>query len=217
MQRPLTQIEIRLLGCLAEKELSTPEYYPLSLNALVNACNQKSNRNPVMQLEELDVAEALESLRPLGLVMQSSDGGRVPKYAHNLTGKLSLVPSELAVVTELLVRGAQTPGELRQRASRMHPFESLEELEQVVEDLLDREPPILTRLPRQPGRKEQRTMHLLAGEPDIETVALTAEPAVLQVRARQEEMENLEQTVAALQQELADLRAEFEKFRKQFE
>lgn len=217
MQRPLSLIETRVLGCLAEKELSTPEYYPLSLNSLVNACNQKSNRNPVMQLEELDVAEVLENLRPLGLVMQSSDGGRVPKYSHNLTGKLSLVPAELAIITELLVRGAQTPGELRQRASRMHPFATLEELEQVIEDLLDREPPILTRLPRQPGRKEQRTMHLLSGKPELVSVETAEEPAVLKVRARQVEMDNLEQTVDALRQELTALRTEFDQFRKQFD
>jgi len=216
MQRPLTVIEIRVLGCLAEKELATPEYYPLSLNALLNACNQKSNRDPVMQLGEAEVAKALEALRPLGLVIRAG-GGRVTKYAHNLGGKLHLVPAELAILTELLLRGPQTPGELRQRTARMHAFASLQELEQTVEELLQRTPPLLVRLPRQPGRKEQRLAHLLAGEPDI-TAVTPNEPAMLITAGeRQERLDHLEKTVEQLQDELAALRREFERFRKEFE
>lgn len=217
MFRSLSPVEIRVLGCLAEKELATPDYYPLSVNALLNACNQKSNRAPVMQLDEEDVADSIAALRPLGLVMQSSDGGRVAKFAHNLNGKLNLVPAELAILTELLLRGAQTPGELRQRASRMHPFETLDELETIIGELLERETALLVRLPRQPGRKEQRLMHLLAGEPEVEEEAPTAAPAVAMAASRQERIGSLEETVAELKQELGRLREDFAAFRKQFE
>ncbi|PNU19644.1 DUF480 domain-containing protein [Geothermobacter hydrogeniphilus] len=217
MLRQLNPIEIRVLGCLAEKELATPDYYPLSLNALINACNQKSNRDPLMQLNEEDVAEAIETLRPLGLVMLSGDGGRVAKYAHNLDGKFNLVPAELAVLTELLLRGAQTPGELRQRASRMHPFTTLAEIEAVINELLDREVPLLTRLPRQPGRKEQRLTQLLAGKPDIEPEPTTDAPAVLQAHNSRQRIDNLEQQLADLRRELDELRSDFTAFRRQFE
>ncbi|TYO99481.1 hypothetical protein EDC39_1023 [Geothermobacter ehrlichii] len=217
MLRPLTATEVRVLGCLAEKELATPEYYPLSLNALVNACNQKSNRDPVMQLTAEDVAEAIAALRPLGLVMQSNDGGRVAKFAHNLSGKLHLVPAELAILAELLLRGPQTPGELRQRTARMHAFDSLESLERSVEEMLQRQQPILTRLPRQPGRKEQRIAHLLAGEPEVETAPAAEPAAVATARERQERLDRLEQAVEQLRNELAGLRAEFERFKKEFE
>jgi len=217
MLRTLNPIEIRVLGCLAEKELATPDYYPLSLNALVNACNQKSNRSPVMQLDEDVVAEAIAALRPLGLVMQSSDGGRVAKVAHNLSGKLNLVPAELAILAELLLRGAQTLGELRQRASRMHAIDNLEEVEALVDEMLERETPLLVRLPRQPGRKEQRLMHLLAGEPEFTEEAPAAAPAVAQAASRHERIDGLEETVAGLKRELEELREEFAAFRKQFE
>jgi len=217
MLRQLNPIEIRVLGCLAEKELATPDYYPLSLNALVNACNQKSNRDPLMQLNEEDVAEAIETLRPLGLVILSGDGGRVAKYAHNLDGKFNLVPAELAILAELLLRGAQTPGELRQRASRMHSFTTLAEIEAVINELLDREVPLLTRLPRQPGRKEQRLMQLLAGEPDLDAEPPTDAPAVLQARDSRQRIDNLEQQLADLRRELDELKSDFTAFRRQFE
>jgi len=217
MLRQLNPIEIRVLGCLAEKELATPDYYPLSLNALVNACNQKSNRDPLMQLNEEDVAEAIETLRPLGLVILSGDGGRVAKYAHNLDGKFNLVPAELAILAELLLRGAQTPGELRQRASRMHSFTTLAEIEAVINELLDREAPLLTRLPRQPGRKEQRLTQLLAGEPDIDAEPTTDAPAVLQARDSRQRIDNLEQQLADLRRELDELKSDFTAFRRQFE
>ncbi len=215
--RPLTAIETRVLACLAEKELATPDYYPLSLNALVNACNQKSNRDPVMQLSEEDVAEAIEALRPLGLIMLSGEGGRVAKYAHNLSGKFHLAPEELAIMTELMLRGPQTPGELRQRASRMVPFDSLEKVEQVVGELLEREEPLIRRLPRQPGRKEQRLAQLLGGEPEIDASPAVEPAAVTQARERRERIDELELQVSALKQELAELRDAFERFKSQFD
>jgi len=214
----LNPVEIRVLGCLAEKELATPEYYPLTLNALLNACNQKSNRDPVVQFDEMTVAAALESLRPIGLVTQSAEGGRVAKYCHNLDGKLKLDPAELAVMAELLLRGPQTPGELRQRASRMTPLESLQQVEDLLEDLLSRDEPVLVRLPRQPGRKEHRFAQLLGGEPAIEDPTFPAPPiAVRQVQADNERLADLERQVAEMQADLADLRRELQQFRQEFE
>lgn len=214
---PLNPVEIRVLGCLAEKELATPEYYPLTLNALVNACNQKSNRSPVVQYDDLTVAGALESLRPVGLVTLSAEGGRTAKYCHNLDGKLKLSPPELAVLVELLLRGPQTPGELRQRASRMSAIDSLEELEEILEEMQQREEPIVVRLPRQPGRKECRYAQLLAGEPELEAVDAELPAAVRQVRADNQRLDELEQQVTQLSEELAELREEFRQFRQQFD
>jgi hypothetical protein len=210
MEMTLNAIEVRVLGCLAEKEMTTPEYYPLSLNALTNACNQKTNREPVMSLDETDIVRALDRLRQLGLATQSAEGSRVPKYGHNLPGKFHLEPEELAVLTELLLRGAQTVGELRARADRMHPFADLAAVEEVLEELMGKEPPLAARLPRQPGRKEHRYTHLLAGEPEVqEAVAVaTPETATLRVRAENER-------IAALEEEMADLRKEFEKLKQE--
>jgi uncharacterized protein len=214
----LNPVEIRVLGCLAEKELATPEYYPLTLNALVNACNQKSNRDPVVNFDEMTVAAALESLRPVGLVTQSAEGGRVAKYCHNLDGKLKLDPVELAIMAELLLRGPQTPGELRQRASRMTPLATLEQVEEVLQELLGREEPMITRLPRQPGRKEHRFAQLLGGEIEPEAGDMPAPPpAVQQVQADNVRISELERQVAELQQKLAELREELQIFRKEFE
>jgi uncharacterized protein YceH (UPF0502 family) len=210
MEMMLNAIEVRVLGCLAEKEMTTPEYYPLSLNALTNACNQKTNREPVMSLDETDIVRALDRLRQLGLATQSAEGSRVPKYGHNLPGKFHLEPEELAVLTELLLRGAQTVGELRARADRMHPFADLAAVEEVLEELMGKEPPLAARLPRQPGRKEHRYTHLLAGEPEFEEAAPAATPeaATLRVRAENER-------IAALEEEMADLRKEFEKLKQE--
>jgi uncharacterized protein len=214
----LNPVETRVLGCLAEKELATPEYYPLTLNALLNACNQKSNRDPVVTYDEMTVAAALESLRPLGLVTQSAEGGRVAKYCHNLDGKLKLDPAELAVMVELLLRGPQTAGELRQRASRMTPLETLPQVEEVLEELLARDEPVIARLPRQPGRKEHRFAHLLAGEPIPDEPTLPEPPsAVLRVQGDNERVAELERQVSVLRQDLVELRQELQQFRKEFE
>jgi uncharacterized protein YceH (UPF0502 family) len=214
----LNRVEIRVLGCLAEKELATPEYYPLTLNALVNACNQKSNRDPVVQYDEMTVAAALESLRPVGLVTQAAEGGRAAKYCHNLDGKLKLDPAELAILVELLLRGPQTAGELRQRASRMTPLASLEEVDEVIDELLAREEPVVVKLPRQPGRKEQRIAQLLSGEPAEEEATLPQPPtAVLRVQADNDRFAELESQVAELRAELAALKQELRQFRREFE
>ncbi len=215
----LDAVETRVLGCLVEKEMATPEYYPLTLNALTNACNQKSNRDPVMSLEETDVVRALDRLRHNGLAMQSAEGGRVPKYRHTLAEKLHLEPEELAVLCELLVRGAQTVGELRGRAERLYPFKELAEVEEVLHGLEQKEPPLTVKLPRQPGRKEPRHAHLLSGTPQEDPVATepSAEPATLKVRAEEARLEKLEQEVSDLREELASLRKEMAEFRAQFD
>src|SRR5512136_1710189 len=137
MDSLLNDIEVRVLGCLIEKELATPEYYPLTLNALTNACNQKSNRDPVLNLGEADVVRALDSLRFKQLALLSAEGGRVPKYRHALVEKLRLDPAELALLGELLLRGPQTVGELRARAERMHPFADLTVVEEALQELME--------------------------------------------------------------------------------
>jgi uncharacterized protein YceH (UPF0502 family) len=215
----LNEIEVRILGCLIEKELTTPEYYPLTLNALTNACNQKSNRDPVLGLEDADVIRGLDSLRFKQFVVVSSDGGRVPKYRHILSERLRLAPEELALLCELLVRGPQTVGELRTRAERMRSFSDLAAVEEVLGDLMTREQPLVTRLPRQPGRKEARYAHLCAGEPEVAMEESTPPPeaARLRVMAGDERIAKLEKEVVALKSEVAELRQMVAEFTAQFE
>jgi hypothetical protein len=218
MEFTLNPIEARVLGCLIEKELATPEYYPLTLNALNNACNQKSNRDPMMTLEETDVVSALDSLRFQRLAHQSAEGVRAAKYCHNLEGLLRLEPQELAILAELLLRGPQTLGELRGRAERMASLDDLAAVEALLNSLAEREPPLVTRLPRQPGRKEQRYSHLFGGAPEIsEESAAPMEPARLQVMAANDRLAALETEVAGLRAEVAELRAQLATFRAQFE
>ena len=218
MEFALNPIEVRVLGCLIEKELATPEYYPLTLNALTNACNQKSNRDPVMALEEADVVRALDSLRFQRLAHQSAEGVRAAKYCHNLDGLLRLEPQELAILAELLLRGPQTVGELRGRAERMAPIADLAAAEAVLNDLAERESPLVVLLPRQPGRKEQRYAHLFAGTPGLsEEYAPPPEPARVRVLVENERLAALEAEVATLRSELDDMRAELKTFRAQFE
>ncbi len=219
MDAIVNEIEARILGCLIEKELTTPEYYPLSLNALTNACNQKSNRDPVMSLEEEEVVRALDALRFKQLVVLSADGGRVPKYRHILAEKLRLVPAELAVMCELLVRGPQTVGELRTRSERMHPLADLAAVEEVLRELMEREQPLVTRLVRQPGRKESRYGHLFGGEPEAipEEASAPPEAARLRVMAENERLTQLEGEVVSLRSEVAELRRMVEEFKAQFE
>ncbi len=219
METILNEMEVRVLGCLIEKELTTPEYYPLSLNSLTNACNQKSNRDPVMNLEEGEVVRALDGLRFKQLALQSAEGGRVPKYRHALVEKLRLDPPELAVLCELLLRGPQTVGELRTRGERMHPFPDLAAVEAVLEELMARTPPLVARLPRQPGRKEQRYANLFSGEPEvaIEERVPSPETARIRVMAENERIAKLEEEVAALRTEVVDLRRMVEEFKSQFE
>lgn len=215
----LNTIEVRVLGSLVEKELTTPEYYPLSLNALTNACNQKSNRDPVLALTEEEIVRALDSLRFKQLSVISADGGRVPKYRHLLAEKLGLLPAEQAVLCELLLRGPQTVGELRTRCERMHPFGDLAAVEEVLRELMERETPFVARLERQPGRKEARYAQLFSDLPEngAETSETAPEAARQRVMAENERIVNLEQEVAALRTEVADLRQLVEEFKKQFE
>jgi uncharacterized protein YceH (UPF0502 family) len=205
----LHPIEVRVLGSLLEKEITTPEYYPLSLNALINACNQKSNREPVVNFDQETVEHALQTLRDKGLLLSiTGAGSRVPKYGHRISEKLNLGRRELAILCELMLRGPQTLGELRTRADRMHSFDDLAQVESVIEHL----PELITKLPRRPGEKEARYAHLLSGAPAISE----NEPEIVQP-LRSDRIANLEAEVAELRSELESLKEQFAGFRKQFE
>ncbi|HBA70770.1 MAG: hypothetical protein A2X82_10685 [Geobacteraceae bacterium GWC2_55_20] len=219
MDITLNNIEVRVLGSLVEKELTTPEYYPLSLNSLTNACNQKSNRDPVMALSEEEVVRALDSLRFKQLSVISADGGRVPKYRHLLAEKLGLVPAEQAVLCELLLRGPQTVGELRTRCERMHPFGDLSAVEVVLQELMERESPMIALMARQPGRKEGRYAQLFSELPEsgAEGAESAPEAARQRVNAENERVARLEEEMAVLRTEMEDLRQLVDEFKKQFE
>lgn len=219
MDTTLNNIEVRVLGSLIEKELTTPEYYPLSLNSLTNACNQKSNRDPVTALTEEDVVRALDSLRFKQFVVLSADGGRVSKYRHLLAEKQGLMPAELAVLCELLVRGPQTTGELRTRGERMYPFGDLTAVEEVLQELIQRENPLITLMPRQPGRKEGRYAQLFSALPECgeENSEHRPEAARLRVVAENDRIAKLEEEVAALRGEVAGLQQMMTAFKAQFE
>jgi uncharacterized protein YceH (UPF0502 family) len=211
--------EVRVLGSLVEKEITTPEYYPLSLNALLNACNQKSNRDPVVHFDEDSVEHALYSLRDRGLLLNvTGAGSRVPKYGHRLSEKLNLGRRELALLCELMLRGPQTVGELRTRAERMHAFDDIAEVESVLERHM---PELVTKLPRRPGEKEARYAHLLSGPPPVSGPPAAASDPELAAdsfaRPRTDRLGGLEAEVAQLRQELEDLKQQFAGFRKQFE
>ena len=213
----LTDVEARVLGALVEKDITTPDYYPLSLNALVNACNQKNNRDPVMNLDESAVRDGLSGLQDLRLAGPAGGAdSRVTKYEHRLQDVFNLSRGEMAVLCVLLLRGAQTPGELRGRTERMHRFEDLEAVQSSLRRLIQREPPLAAMLPRQPGPKESRFAHLLSGEVDV---AEPAGPSVVPSVASEEKerIARLEEQVASLQCEISDLKALFGEFRKQFE
>lgn len=219
MEMILNDIEVRVLGSLVEKELTTPEYYPLSLNSLTNACNQKSNRDPVTALTEEEVVRALDSLRFKQLVVLSADGGRVPKYRHLLAEKMGLMPAEQAIICELLVRGPQTGGELRTRGERMYPFGDLAAVEEVLQELMVRETPLITLMARQPGRKEGRYAQLFSGMPESVEESSEARPEAARQRvvAENERIAKLEEEIAGLRNDVADLRSMMEEFKKQFE
>lgn len=212
----LTDNEVRVLGCLMEKEMTTPDYYPLSLNALTNACNQKSNRNPVVSYDEETVVEALNGLRERKLSRQSNSS-RVPKYEQIFSKDLNLLLREEAIICTLLVRGPQTVGEIRSRTERMFAFQGLDEVQETISCLEDTG--MVMKLPRQPGRKESRYAHLLSGEPQdaIGEVALPPEAATVIVRKKNEQIEELQEQINTLSQELQALKLEFVTFRTQFE
>lgn len=217
----LNEVECRVVGSLVEKEASTPEYYPLSLNALVNACNQKSNREPVMNLGEAAVREALHSLEGQSLVRSVSPAdSRVTKYEHRLQETFNFYRHETAILCLLLLRGPQTPGELRSRSERMHSFDDLAAVQSSLQHLMKREPPLVKPLPRQPGTKETRYAHLLSGdvveaEPEPRVHAVHAVPGEHPLDGNQ--VRKLEEEITALKNEIADLKQQFAQFRKQFE
>ncbi len=209
----LNQIEARVLGSLVEKQLTTPEYYPLTLNALTAACNQKSNREPVMSLDETAIMTALDSLRDKNLVYTfHGSTSRTVKYKHMLPGVFELEPPAVAVMALLLLRGPQTVGELRGRSERLYEFSDLNEVQETLGELARRDDPLIVRLERQPGQKDSRYAHLLSGEVNVEAL-LQRETARFVGLANTE----LEAEVKRLSDELAAFRAEFEEFKKQFE
>ena len=214
----LDEIEVRVLGALLEKDITTPEYYPLSLNALINACNQKSNRDPVMTLDESAVRDALDSLNEKNLAGQASSGdSRVPKYIHHLQEVFNFDRRETAVLCVLLLRGPQTPGELRGRTERMYKFDDLSVVESTLHRLMEREPPLVMKLARQPGRKESRYAHLLAGEREEWSAPTQTQPVAATSVPDDERITRLETELESLRKEVADLRQQLEEFRKQFE
>jgi uncharacterized protein YceH (UPF0502 family) len=221
MDLQLSPVEVRVLGALVEKEITTPEYYPLSLNALMNACNQKSNRDPVMTLDEDAVRKALRSLTDQYVVRSASGDSRVAKYEHRLNELYNFHRHEIAVLCVLMLRGPQTPGELRTRAERMYAFEDLEAVHSALNLLMRREPPLVKLLPRQPGTKESRFMHLLSGDVAPETTEeeraeSAAESDAVSTRDR-ERIEQLEAEVSQLRRELETLREQFASFQRQFQ
>jgi len=213
----LSDVEARVLGCLVEKDITTPEYYPLSLNALVHACNQKSNREPLMNLEEDVVRQALRALGEQMLARSASGDSRVAKYEHRLPDTFNFTRPETAILCELLLRGPQTPGELRSRAERMHPFEDLSVVQSTLKHLMEREQPLVKLLPRQPGNKEARYAHLLSGDVELREAPQAKEAAVSSSAIENARMTGLESEIAGLQKEVADLKRQFAEFRKQFE
>jgi hypothetical protein len=210
----LNDTEVRVLGSLMEKSMTTPEYYPLSLNALTNACNQKSNRDPVVSYGETTVVRALDSLREKQLVVLSSSA-RVPKYAEVFAATRKLVDRETALLMVLMLRGPQTVGELRGRTQRAYHFADLDEVETTLDELS--ESGYVTKLPKMAGRKESRFAHLLAGEVQIIPEAPQPEPAAIIVQAENERITALEQELRRLRHEFDSLLAAFEKFRREFE
>jgi len=214
----LNDAEIRVLGSLVEKQITTPEYYPLTINALTAACNQKNNRNPVTSFTEGEVERALDSLREknLAYVFHPSTT-RVPTSKHVAPENLHLNPAELAVVCVLMLSGPQTFGEIRTRGSRLYEFSGLEEVEQTVHELSTREwEPLVTRLPRQAGQKDARFAHLLSGEPAFEA-STEASVRAIPRKSESERVAHLEEQVNTLTEQVNSLTDQFEQFKKQFE
>jgi uncharacterized protein YceH (UPF0502 family) len=214
----LDNMEVRILGCLIEKEITTPEYYPLSLNALTNACNQKSNRRPVLSLDETAVLKGLDGLRQKGLARETHiSGSRVPKFVHELLSGFDLSRHETAVLCELMLRGPQTPGELRSNAGRMASFADIGEVEGALKGLMEHDPPFVIKTPREAGRKESRYTHLLSPRdveeeavPDPNAGSLTSGSSTNEAVAR------LEDEIARIREELEELRQAFAQFKSQF-
>ena len=217
----LTPAEVRVLGSLIEKQVTTPDYYPLTLNSLTNACNQLTNREPVVALDETMVVRAIDGLRDKRLAtLFTGAESRVAKYKHTLSEAVLLTPAELALLCVLMLRGPQTIGELRTRCERLFTFDSLAEVEEALNALAARQPqPLVAKMPRLPGTKESRFVHLLGGRVELAANEKLPpiEPATASVRAENERIAKLEEELAAVRREVAELHQQFADFRKQFE
>ncbi len=217
MPEILTETEARVVGALIEKQLTTPEYYPLTLNALVAACNQKTNREPVVSYAEQTVQKSLDDLREKNIVyVFYGSTSRVPKYKHILDKVCELEPPETAVVCVLLLRGAQTLGELRERTGRLYEFSGLGEVSETLDGLARRDEPLVVKLERQPGQKEVRYAHLLSGEVSV-TASQTPEKSFSSHQTENERVAKLEEDLENLRSEFNSFRQSFEDFKKQFE
>lgn len=220
MDKVLNEYELRVMGALVEKQIATPDYYPMTLNALVNACNQKNHRDPVVAYDEQTVVRAVESLKEkkITYTFHGSDA-RVPKYGHLFQKAYELDPGETALMCVLILRGPQTPGELRSRSQHLHTFENLPEVESLLHALSMREEPLVVKLPRQTGSRESRFAHLVGGP--IDPALMDAAPVETAPRAprggESEKIVKLEEQIAALRQEIAELKQQFAEFKKQFE
>lgn len=216
MIQTLNEVEVRVLGSLIEKQLTTPEYYPLTLNALVAACNQKSNRDPVVSYDENTVTGSLDSLRDKNLVyVFYGSNSRVVKYKHMFPNVFELGPPEVAVMAVLMLRGPQTIGELRERTGRMHEFAGMGEVQETLDNMAHRDEPLIVRLERQPGQKDARYAHLLSGEVDVASLSVARERSAS--GSQNEKIEKLEVDIERLKNDLVAFREEFAEFRKQFE
>ena len=218
MNLVLNEVEARVLGALLEKEITTPDYYPLSLNALANACNQKSNRDPVMNLDEDAVRNALRVLHDNSLARSvSAADSRVTKYEHRLQEAFNFDRREASIFCDLLLRGPQTPGELRSRAERMHHFDDLGEVQFALQRLMSRQPSLVKVLARQPGTKESRYMHLLSDDAKPVSSAAGREVPAAPEQEKMDGLSRLSSEMAELRRDMADLKQQFAAFRKQFE
>lgn len=216
MSEKLSEVETRILGALIEKQLTTPEYYPLTLNALVAACNQKTNREPIVAFTDETVTTALENLREKNVVyVFYGSTSRVAKYKHILPEVYELSESETALIAVLMLRGAQTLGELRERTGRLYEFSGLGEINETLEGLMRREEPLATRLERQAGQKEIRFAHLLSGTVAAQRQSVATVNPIS--NSQTERIEKLESEIETLREEISDFRQTFEEFRKQFE
>ena len=218
MKMNLNLYETRVIGCLIEKAITTPDQYPLSLNALVNACNQKSNRNPVLELKETAVQETVDELIKKFLVSRGY-GNRVTKYQHRFCnsefGTLQLSEKSTAIICELFLRGPQTPGELRNRTERLCKFEDVNEVEAELASLMAREEPLVTKLPREPGKRESRYAHLFSGLPQASTLSTMESDEIETEVSDRERIGALEKQVYALQLSLDELRQKYEHLAEQ--
>ena len=218
MSTTLNETEVRVLGSLVEKQLTTPEYYPLTLNALTAACNQKSNREPVMSLGETEIQAAIDRMRDLNLVyLFYGSGSRTVKYKHMLPSVYELDPAGTAVLTVLMLRGPQTIGEIRDRTGRLFEFRDLNEVQMALDELTRRDEPLIVKLERLAGQKEARYAHLLSGEIDVSKLPVAAERQTGGGAGSNERIEKLEGEVERLSTEVAEFKAMFEEFRKQFD